>query len=51
MPLQYLEQTRDCLKLDFDDIDMVEDALVFYLIGCFIGCNLGHLGVTAIAKW
>lgn len=38
-PLHHFEQVNNHLLIEFDDIDLMEDALGYCLVGCFMGCS------------
>ncbi|KAG6502753.1 hypothetical protein ZIOFF_035040 [Zingiber officinale] len=52
LSLDQYKAKRERLSFDYDDIDSVEDALGFYLAGCFTGPHPGIDGVKNIgAHW
>lgn len=50
IPLHQLERIENRLKLDCDDIDTIEEALGYCLVGCFTGHNSGRAGVVTVAN-
>lgn len=50
MKLQQYERQGKRIRLDFDDIDSVEDSLGYCLVECFMGRNPGKAGIVTIAR-
>ncbi|KAG6493877.1 hypothetical protein ZIOFF_048880 [Zingiber officinale] len=48
--LEQYKAKGERLSIDFDDIDGIEDALGFCLVGCFMGQHAGRNGVYVIAN-